>query len=81
MVYGLNRRIPGFPQANKLFGVLCRNRLPQAATLMAGLFLSDRPMPAEVDAYLTNTKSFVDTVIANKGNVPAAISAASVNGE
>ncbi|MBZ5641795.1 MAG: molybdopterin-dependent oxidoreductase [Acidobacteriia bacterium] len=37
-------------------------------------------MPAgagEVDAYLTNTKSFVDTVIADKGNADAAISAAS----
>jgi hypothetical protein len=49
-VYGLHRRIPGFRQANKLFGVLCRNRLPQAVTLMAGLFLSDRPMPAEVQS-------------------------------
>ncbi|MBZ5659711.1 MAG: molybdopterin-dependent oxidoreductase [Acidobacteriia bacterium] len=37
-------------------------------------------MPAtvgEVDAYLTNTKSFVDTVIADKGNADAAISTAS----
>jgi hypothetical protein len=50
MVYGLNRPIPGFRQANKFFGVLCRNRLPRAVTLMAGLFLGDRPMPAEVQS-------------------------------
>jgi nicotinate dehydrogenase subunit B len=37
-------------------------------------------MPAtadEVDSYLTNTKSFVDTVVVNRGDADAAISAAS----
>ena len=33
--------------------------------------------PDEVDAYLMNTKSFVDAVIVNRGNADAAISAAS----